>query len=118
MSADTRTLVRRHVAGAGGASGFIDAVFSSGTYLEMNSTFLSADIVDGCLRGPRDAPGLYRRYDHAVRQSLTLGVLVDDLSHDLAHDTAPDHGISVASLKTSLRPWLQRRDNIRSVESA
>ncbi len=54
----------------GDAYGFIDPVFSSGVYLAMNSAFLGADVVDGCLRDPRAAPRLYREFDRTVRRGL------------------------------------------------
>jgi flavin-dependent dehydrogenase len=54
----------------GDAYGFIDPVFSSGVYLAMNSAFLGADVVEGCLRDPRAAPGLYREFDRQVRRGL------------------------------------------------
>lgn len=55
----------------GDAFGFIDPVFSSGVFLAMNSAFLGADVVDGCLRDPRAAPRLYREFDRTVRRGLT-----------------------------------------------
>jgi flavin-dependent dehydrogenase len=54
----------------GDAYGFIDPVFSSGVYLAMNSAFLGADVVEGCLRDPRAAPRLYQRFDRQVRRGL------------------------------------------------
>jgi len=56
----------------GDAYGFIDPVFSSGVYLAMNSAFLGADVVDGCLRDPRAARRLYREFDRKVRRGLRM----------------------------------------------
>jgi len=36
----------------------------------MNSAFLGADVVEGCLRDPRAAPRLYRQFDRQVRRGL------------------------------------------------
>jgi len=56
----------------GDAYAFIDPVFSSGVYLAMNSAFLGADVVDGCLRDPRAAPRLYRAFERKVRGGLRM----------------------------------------------
>jgi flavin-dependent dehydrogenase len=55
----------------GDACAFIDPVFSTGVYLAMVSAFGAADVVDGCLRGPKKAARLLRRYD--VRTQRALG---------------------------------------------
>src|SRR5262249_16490744 len=54
----------------GDAFAFVDPVFSSGVYLAMNSAFLGADVVDACLRNPRAAPRLQRRFNRTVRRGL------------------------------------------------
>jgi flavin-dependent dehydrogenase len=54
----------------GDAYAFVDPVFSSGVFLAMNSAFLGADVIDGCLRDPRRAAALQRRFDRTVRHGL------------------------------------------------
>jgi flavin-dependent dehydrogenase len=54
----------------GDACAFIDPVFSTGVYLAMLSAFAAVDAVDGCLRAPRKAARLLRRYDARTRRAL------------------------------------------------
>ncbi len=54
----------------GDAYGFVDPVFSSGVYLAMQSSFLGAEVVDGCLRNPAAARRLNARFDRTVRRGL------------------------------------------------
>jgi flavin-dependent dehydrogenase len=55
----------------GDACAFIDPVFSTGVYLAMVSAFSAADAVDGCLRSPRKATRLLRRYDAQTQRALS-----------------------------------------------
>jgi flavin-dependent dehydrogenase len=54
----------------GDACAFIDPVFSTGVYLAMESAFAAADAVDGCLRRPKAAARLLRRYDDRTQRAL------------------------------------------------
>jgi flavin-dependent dehydrogenase len=54
----------------GDACAFIDPVFSTGVYLAMMSAFAGAEAVEGCLRAPRKASRLRRRYDARTRRAL------------------------------------------------
>ena len=54
----------------GDACAFIDPVFSTGVYLAMTTAFWAADAVDTCLRSPRRAARVLRRYDAGARKLL------------------------------------------------
>ena len=54
----------------GDARAFIDPVFSTGVYLAMLGAFAAADAVEGCLRAPRKAARLLRRYDAETERAL------------------------------------------------
>jgi flavin-dependent dehydrogenase len=63
MTAPRLTLV-------GDAYAFIDPVFSSGVYLGMKSGALAAEMIDGILARPQDAPRLRARFERTVRRGL------------------------------------------------
>lgn len=63
MTAPRLTLV-------GDAYAFIDPVFSSGVYLGMKSGALAADMIDGILARPQDAPRLRAGFERTVRRGL------------------------------------------------
>lgn len=54
----------------GDAFAFIDPVFSTGVYLAMTMAFLGADAVEACLRAPRSAARILRRYEAEARRGL------------------------------------------------
>lgn len=65
----TRTSGRNFIL-VGDACSFIDPVFSTGVYLAMTTAFWGADAIDACLREPRRAPRILRRYDAATHNAL------------------------------------------------
>lgn len=54
----------------GDAFAFIDPIFSSGVLFAMNSAFLGAEAVDGCLRHSAQAKAFEKKFDRTVRKGL------------------------------------------------